>query len=97
MIYLRKRIIDGLAPTGGYEAGAIPNIPDMGSNWFLLYATIMALIHHLFLFLVSASNLSLVGNIIYKTVLSVVFTALVLFFFQKASLSFQRYQLRRRR
>jgi len=97
MIYFRKRIVNTFSPTGNYEAGAQPSISNMGSNWFLIYTSIMALFHHIFVFAVSASNIALISNIILKITSSVIFTTLTLFFFQQTGLSYKKYQLKRRR
>lgn len=97
MIYFRKRILGVLAPTGGYEAGSQPNIEDQGNNWFLVYVALSAFFHHAFIFAVSASNFSFIGNTLLKTVLSVLFTVSILFFFQRTSISYNKYQSRKRR
>ncbi len=97
MVYFRKRIIGVLAPTGGYEAGNQPSVLDLGSNWFLIYVSLSAFFHHAFVFFVSASNFKIVGNTLLKTILSVVFTTAVLYFFQRTSLSYNKYKSRRRR
>ena len=97
MAYMRKRVVKAFSPTGGYESGANPNLMDMGPNWYITYTVLLAFMHHFVLFLISASNLNLLGNTLIKTIFSVIFTSFILFLGQRISVTYQLYNRRRRR
>ncbi|UZR95536.1 rod shape-determining protein MreD [Chondrinema litorale] len=97
LAYMRNRVVKGFAPTGGYETGSNPNLLDMGINWYITYTVLLAFLHHLVLFFISASNLNLVGTTLIKTFFSVLFTTFILFLGQRISVTYQQYQRRRRR
>ncbi|HLG02805.1 MAG TPA: rod shape-determining protein MreD [Bacteroidia bacterium] len=48
--WVRPRLLRFLAPRDGYEFGSQPTMQDMGRVWFLTYATIIIVLHHLALF-----------------------------------------------
>jgi len=52
--FLRPIFLQFLAPRDGYEFGVRPNIQDLGWTWFITYAGLLTLLHHLFLFYVES-------------------------------------------
>ena len=52
MMYARIRVVRLLAPREGYEYGMRPTVPRMGLTWFITYAGVLILVHHLWLFFV---------------------------------------------
>ena len=50
MAFCRAYLLKLIEPRGGYEFNSKPNVQLMGLMWYLLYATILVLAHHVFLF-----------------------------------------------
>jgi rod shape-determining protein MreD len=50
MAFSRHYILRLLSPREGYESTMQPGVYSMGSPWFISYAGILILLHHLFLF-----------------------------------------------
>ena len=50
MMYVRSFWQRLLAPREGYEFGMRPDTQHMGFSWFLTYAGVLVLVHHLWLF-----------------------------------------------
>ena len=48
--FIRPYLLKVLAPRDGYEPDTFPRIHYYGFNWFLKYALIIVVIHHLLLF-----------------------------------------------
>lgn len=58
LAFARHYVLRLLAPREGYEFGSRPNIPHMGPNWFMAYAGILVLVHHLWLFFAEMATFS---------------------------------------
>lgn len=80
--YMRSYIINLLTPRGGYDTSTEISIPSLGLQWFATYALILIAIHHFSLFLVESWGMSVALRMIGKTVLSSIFTLVVLILFQ---------------
>ncbi len=50
MGYLRPAVLKLFSPRGGYEFGTQPTVQYLGLPWFMSYAGILILSHHLLLF-----------------------------------------------
>lgn len=50
MAFCRILLIRIITPRDGYEMGMEPGIKGMGLRWFLIYSTVLVLVHHLVLF-----------------------------------------------
>jgi rod shape-determining protein MreD len=61
-------------PEGNLE----PTLYDMGARWFFTYTAIMVVIHHTSLFLLESFSLKQVSAIIIRTLLSSIFTVLMI-------------------
>lgn len=72
--YIRNYWLGVITPQGGYDAGALPNMPSQGLQWYLVYTLPLVFLHHLILFLVEASNMALFWHSMLKTIASLFFT-----------------------
>jgi hypothetical protein len=77
--FVRPWILRFITPRGGYEVGMQLSIRSMGLDWFAPYAFILILIHHLTLFFIEASDISLFFTALLKAFCSAILTwALIL-------------------
>jgi hypothetical protein len=58
MAFCRPGVLRVISPREGYEAEATPSVKDMSFNWFLLYAGVLILLHHFFLFFAEAFRIT---------------------------------------
>lgn len=70
MSYVRGSIIALKKPTGDYAEDQQPDLDSMGFNWFLAYAVICIVAHHLIYFLLEVFSLSYMPYIFAKTACS---------------------------
>lgn len=82
MAYLRRPVLDRIAPRDGYESGMKPMIAHMGPSWYLRYAGILTLAHHIWLLALDRFRLDEIFSIILKGVGSAMFTLILIFFYQ---------------
>jgi rod shape-determining protein MreD len=79
--YIRNYWLSVIAPQGGYDASALPNLSSQGVQWFLVYAMPLIFIHHLTLFLTEAA-----GNLFWysmlKAIASLLFTVTAILLMQ---------------
>ncbi len=54
MAFGRSYLLKLIEPRGGYEFNSKPNVQFMGLTWYLLYASILVFLHHIFLFYIEA-------------------------------------------
>ena len=80
--YLRPSIITLLMPQRGYDERDTLSLKSMGFPWFISYCGILIFVHHLVLFFLEASSLSLLGFVLLKVIASTIFTTLVLLIIQ---------------
>ncbi len=76
--FLRYYLIRTLAPRDSYDAMDRPTIYSMGLNWYLRYAILLVIIHHGWLFVLDSIGSFNLWIIIKKTVLSSIFTFILL-------------------
>src|SRR3546814_17387233 len=50
MAFCRILLIRIITPRDGYESTVEPGIRSMGLRWFLMYSSVLILVHHLVLF-----------------------------------------------
>lgn len=72
--FIRPMVLSSIAPRDGYESGMRPHIPDMGLGWYMRYAVLMVISHHLFLFYIETFRLSDFFATLLRVILSSVFT-----------------------
>lgn len=82
MAFAREYLIKLIQPRGGYDYGLKPNVQMMGLVWYLLYASILVLLHHLFLFYVESFKLTQFFQTMGRALLSTFFTLILIFIFQ---------------
>ncbi|UKN00683.1 hypothetical protein K6119_13180 [Paracrocinitomix mangrovi] len=80
--YVRPTLLNYIQPKEGYENSLLPTIPDMGLPWYLLYTSVMLLIHHLWIFSVEIFRLDLFFLILGKTFFSLLFSLGLIILFQ---------------
>ena len=74
MMFARIQLLRLLAPREGYEYGMRPTIPAMGITWFITYAGVLILVHHLWLFFVELFRFERFFSTFFRAVLSGAFT-----------------------
>ena len=80
--FMRTFLLASLMPRETVEPTDIPNIRLFSTGWFLKYSLMMVVIHHVFLFLVEAFKFSSLHLILWRALLSIVFTMLLIFLSQ---------------
>ena len=74
MMFARKRMLALMAPREGYEYGMRPTVPRMGLAWFLTFAGVLILLHHLWLFFVEVHHFDGFFSTLLRAILSTVLT-----------------------
>lgn len=78
LAFIRPFILAYFSPHEGYETGTLPTAKHYGFVWFLKYAVILVLAHHLFLFFVEVFSFSDFLRTISRALLSSLFTLLLI-------------------
>lgn len=76
--YLRPSWLKIIAPRDGYESDEVPGIRKLGFQWFLLYASVMVLVHHSCLFYIEVFRLSEFFSTFLRVILSSIVTLLLI-------------------
>lgn len=82
MAFARGYLLKLIEPRGGYEFNTKPNIQHMGLTWYLLYACILVLLHHLFLFYIESFKLSQFFSTFGRAIASTFFTMILVLIVQ---------------
>ena len=82
MAFSRKYILKLIQPRGGYEFGTTPSLQHMGLSWFMTYAVILVVLHHLFLFYTESFNFSQFFSTFGRVIVSSIFTLILIFIVQ---------------
>lgn len=77
MAYIRPGILKLFSPRDGYEFGTQPTIQYLGIPWFLSYAGILIILHHLILFYIEVFRLQEFFSTFFRVIVSSVFTLLL--------------------
>jgi rod shape-determining protein MreD len=89
MGFMRYYLLKFIAPRDGYEQGLQPTVDDMGSAWFITYAGILIVTHHLFFFYLEVFRWSEFFKTLFRVILSsmgtFVFVYTIQFLFYKRS------------
>jgi hypothetical protein len=80
--YLRPSLLNIIKPRDGYDPVLLPSIHDMGKLWFLTYAAVLLFIHHIWFFIIEALRFDQIGQILLKTIISLVFSLFLVILFQ---------------
>ncbi|MGB0882326.1 MAG: hypothetical protein ACPGSO_05195 [Vicingaceae bacterium] len=91
LAFCRHYVLKLTAPRGGYDFGAKPTVQDLGVTWYLFYAGVLILLHHLFLFYIESFKISqfffTFGRAIASTIFTLVLVMIVQLFTYKSSTS----------
>jgi len=88
MAFLRPYLLKVLAPRDGYEAETLPQLNYYGFSWFLRYAAVLVIAHHLFLFYIEVFSFSNFFFTLLRVILSSIFSIFLIvisqyFFYSK--------------
>jgi rod shape-determining protein MreD len=72
--FIRPGVLKLVAPHDGYNINDLPRVSQMGLLWFIKYAAIIVVIHHLVLFYAEVFSFSHFFFTLLKVLLSSVFT-----------------------
>ena len=78
MAFLRPLVLKGLAPREDYEPNTYPRVYYYGFLWFLKYAFILVLMHHIFLFYLEVFTFSGFFMTFLKVLLSTIFSLILI-------------------
>lgn len=76
--FLRPTMLRIISSRQEYEPGMRPSISDLGFLWFIKYSTSLVVIHHLAFFIMEAGRLANFHLVLYRTLLSVLFTMMLI-------------------
>ncbi|NQX97747.1 MAG: rod shape-determining protein MreD [Flavobacteriales bacterium] len=82
MAFCRAYLLKLVEPRGGYEFNSKPNVQFMGLTWYLLYAVILVLLHHLFLFYIESFKLTQFFYTFGRSIASTFFTLILVIIVQ---------------
>jgi hypothetical protein len=71
--FVRKRWIQTITPTGGYEDDLQPSLLNLGIGWFFIYGFPLILIHHSLFFYIENIGTNLFFSVVQKVISSAVF------------------------
>lgn len=78
LAFVRPSILQFLAPRDGYDLIQTPSISEFGLVWFLTYAAIGTVLHHIFLFTVEIFRFSEFFSTLGRALLSSIFTLILI-------------------
>ncbi|MEO6903339.1 MAG: rod shape-determining protein MreD [Bacteroidia bacterium] len=82
MAYIRPTVLKISSPRDGYEFGAKPTIQYLGIPWFVSYAGMLILAHHLVLFYIEVFRFNEFFSTLLRVLISSFFTLLLVIFSQ---------------
>lgn len=91
MAFMRPYVLHFFAPRDGYESDAVPNIRDFGLQWFLVYTSVLVLLHHFVLFYLEVFRfsefLSTFIRMFFSTIATLVLIVISQYLFGKTKLN----------
>jgi len=78
MAFMRPYVLRITSPRDGYESGTYPRVFYYGLTWFLNYAIILVVMHHLFLFYFEVFRFSEFFRTLLRVILSSSFTIIII-------------------
>jgi rod shape-determining protein MreD len=78
MAFMRPYVLRIISPRDGYESGTFPRVFYYGLTWFLKYAVILVVMHHLFLFYFEVFRLSEFFRTLLRVILSTSFSTIII-------------------
>ena len=89
MAFLRPYVLKFISPRDGYESETLPNVKYYGMNWFIRYAAVLVIAHHLVLFYIEVFRLSdfflTMLRIILSSILSLFIILISQYFYRSTS------------
>ena len=89
LAFARPYVIQFLSPREGYESNLVPSVGNLGIAWFLSYASICTILHHIFLFFVEVFRFSeffsTIGRALASSVFTIVLILITQLFFHNSS------------
>jgi len=80
--YLRPLILQFIQPRDGYSIGDLPRAVDLGWSWMIQYSFFITIIFHLVYFIILAYSQDNFLVILWKTIISSIFTLFFVFVLQ---------------
>ena len=80
--YLRRFVLNLFSPRDGYESNTSPTLYQLGFGWYIWYAGIMVLLHHLTFFLLEAHRMAEFFKTFFRALASGTFTLLFILIYQ---------------
>ncbi len=74
LAFMRPVLLKWIAPRDGYEFGVKPTIADLGLSWYLKYAGVLILIHHVWLFFIEVYSFTGFFHTLLRALVSAAFT-----------------------
>lgn len=71
--FIRRRWIQALVPSGGYDEDLQPSVFNMGFSWFMSFSFPLVLIHHALFFYIESLGTDLFLVSLQKVVASIIF------------------------
>jgi len=78
LAFIRLYLLRIIAPRDGYESGSSPHYSNMGLTWFILYAGMLIILHHIFLFFVEDFRMDHFFSIFFKAVASTILSLVIM-------------------
>ena len=82
MAYCRFHLLRFIAPRDGYETGMSPTLQSLGFLWFIKYAPLLSLAHHLVLFWIESFRFGDLLPATFRALASSIFTVFLIFIYQ---------------
>ena len=82
MGFTRYYVLKFVAPRDGYDVIVQPTIEDMGLQWFIKYAGVLILVHHILFFYLEAFRFDEFFRILLRAILSSIGTFLLVYLIQ---------------
>ncbi len=76
--FCRPGILRAIAPREGYEAEMSPSLREISVSWFVLYTSLMVLVHHLVLFYMEVFRFNEFFSTLWRALLSSVATLVII-------------------
>ncbi|MBN2484992.1 MAG: rod shape-determining protein MreD [Bacteroidales bacterium] len=78
LAFLRPAVLTMYASRDGYETGSLPRVHYYGTVWFVKYTITLVFAHHFLLFMVEIFRIQDVFHILFRIILSTIFTSLII-------------------
>ncbi len=76
--YLRPGWLKIIAPRDGYDPEAVPSVKQFGFQWFIIYSTVMVIVHHVVLFYIEVFRFSEFFSTFIRAIISAAVTLLLI-------------------